>query len=197
MPEFASSALSYVTPAVVAVVGAIVLALAALIRVFREGSRKYDGNVGEEYDAWTKEGILEYYWGEHIHLGYYSKEERQPGFFAWGKKDFKQVRCRFCPMNRAADGSMWGACGDHLQAKYDFIDEMLKWSGAAEPTKVLDVGCGFGGTSRMLAAKYGNATVDGITLSPEQVKRGTELAEERCGSLPFCVTAAAARGRSL
>lgn len=25
--------------------------------------------MGEEYDAWTNEGILEAYWGEHIHLG--------------------------------------------------------------------------------------------------------------------------------
>ena len=27
------------------------------------------------YDAWTREGILEHYWGEHIHLGYYTDEE--------------------------------------------------------------------------------------------------------------------------
>jgi hypothetical protein len=25
------------------------------------GSRPYNGNVGDEYDAWTEEGILEYY----------------------------------------------------------------------------------------------------------------------------------------
>jgi MPBQ/MSBQ methyltransferase len=42
--------------------------------------------VGEEYDAWTQEGILEHYWGEHIHLGYYSDDERQAGY---KKKDFK------------------------------------------------------------------------------------------------------------
>jgi MPBQ/MSBQ methyltransferase len=66
-----------------------------------------------------------------------------------------------------------------LQAKYDFIDKMLEWSGSSDPMKVLDVGCGFGGTSRKLAAKFPGAAVDGITLSPEQVKRGTELATER------------------
>ena len=39
-------------------------------------SRKYeDGSVAREYDAWTQDGILEYYWGEHIHLGYYNEEE--------------------------------------------------------------------------------------------------------------------------
>lgn len=39
-------------------------------------SRTYgDGTVAKEYDSWTSDGILEYYWGEHIHLGYYNKKE--------------------------------------------------------------------------------------------------------------------------
>ena len=33
--------------------------------------------MGREYDAWTREKILEHYWGEHIHLGYYSDEEQK------------------------------------------------------------------------------------------------------------------------
>lgn len=33
--------------------------------------------MGREYDAWTREKILEHYWGEHIHLGYYSEETQQ------------------------------------------------------------------------------------------------------------------------
>ena len=49
--------------------------------------------MGDEYDAWTQEGILEHYWGEHIHLGYYSDAERRAGY---KKKDFK-VRSR--PVN--------------------------------------------------------------------------------------------------
>ena len=41
------------------------------------------GTVGEEYDAWTEEGILEYYWGEHIHLGYYTDEDMAKGAGPW------------------------------------------------------------------------------------------------------------------
>lgn len=120
-------------------------------------SRAYTSDsVAREYDAWTADGILEYYWGEHIHLGYYSPEEMEAGY---KKKNF-------------------------IQAKYDFIDEMMAFGGInADEDKganVLDVGCGFGGTSRYLAKALGpEAKVTGITLSPNQVKRGTELAEER------------------
>jgi len=123
----------------------------ALNKLFDQGSRAYDGNVGQEYDAWTEEGVLEYYWGEHIHLGYYTDAERAAGYT---KKNFKQ-------------------------AKYDFVDEMLRFSGAKEPKTILDVGCGFGGTSRHLAKKFRDAKVEGITLSPKQVQRGTELAKEQ------------------
>lgn len=120
-------------------------------------SRTYeDGSVAREYDAWTQDGILEYYWGEHIHLGYYTKEEMEAGY---KKKNF-------------------------IQAKYDFVDEMMKLGGISKEAdanaKVLDVGCGVGGTSRYLAKNLGSgADVTGITLSPNQVKRAQELAIEQ------------------
>ena len=56
---------------------------------------------------------------------------------------------------------------------------MLEWSATDTPRSVLDVGCGIGGTSRYLAKTYPGAQVTGITLSPNQVKRATELAKER------------------
>ena len=152
------------TPRLVAAAAAVALAGAAVAKrsVFDRPSRTYESgaSVGEAYDDWTREGVLEYYWGEHIHLGYYSDAERADGY---KKKDFKA-------------------------AKVDFVEEMLKWSGAAPESvsSVLDVGCGFGGTSRMLASKLPHASVKGITLSPEQVRRGTELAEHRnIGNVSF------------
>lgn len=137
---------------------AAVVGTAGVKFVLDRPSRKYeDGSVAREYDAWTQDGILEYYWGEHIHLGYYTKEEMEAGY---KKKDF-------------------------IEAKYDFVDEMMNLGGIGadkgdSEAKVLDVGCGVGGTSRYLAKKLGpKADVTGITLSPNQVKRATELAEEQ------------------
>uniref|UniRef100_A0A383V9Y5 Methyltransferase domain-containing protein n=1 Tax=Tetradesmus obliquus TaxID=3088 RepID=A0A383V9Y5_TETOB len=134
-----------------AVAGGVALALLALKRVYDTPSRTYNNNVGDEYDAWTNEGILEYYWGEHIHLGYYTEEERAAG---WWKADFKANKLRF-------------------------TQEMFKFSGSQQPKRILDVGCGFGGSSRWLASQFPDAEVIGITLSHKQVQRGTELAAER------------------
>jgi MPBQ/MSBQ methyltransferase len=93
-----------------------------------------------------------------------------------------------------------------IQAKYDFIDRMLEFANineASRPMKVLDVGCGIGGTARYLAKvswfscaaigfcrlttivvvhqKFGPPDwhVTGITLSPQQVERAKQLATEQ------------------
>ncbi|QPD04045.1 MAG: 2-methyl-6-phytyl-1,4-hydroquinone methyltransferase [Candidatus Nitrospira kreftii] len=101
-------------------------------------------SVANSYDDWTKDGILEFYWGEHIHLGHYGSPPR--------KNDF-------------------------LKAKSDFVHEMVQWGGLDKlpsGTTVLDVGCGIGGSSRILAREYGCA-VTGITISLQQVRRAQEL----------------------
>lgn len=130
-------------------IGAFVVFVAIAIALYLSSARRYQSanTVATSYDQWTEDGILEYYWGEHIHLGHYGSPP-QP-------KDF-------------------------LEAKADFVHEMVKWGGLDQlppGTTVLDVGCGIGGSSRILARDYG-FNVTGITISPQQVKRATELTPE-------------------
>jgi len=67
---------------------------------------------------------------------------------------------------------------DHRQAQVDMVDATLDWAGVAlgEGSAVVDVGCGIGGSSRQIAARYGSSGV-GITLSPKQAERATALSE--------------------
>jgi len=129
------------------------LILLALFFIWRINARKYitSSNVASAYDAWTQDKLLERLWGEHIHLGFYSE----------GKKH-----------------------SDFRMAKVKFVHELVKWSGLdklPKGSKILDVGCGIGGSSRILAKYYG-FNVTGITISPAQVKRARELtpAELNC-----------------
>ncbi|MFI5495806.1 methyltransferase domain-containing protein [Actinoplanes sp. NPDC051859] len=55
--------------------------------------------------------------------------------------------------------------------------ELMAFGGVPQGAKVLDSGCGIGASAVMLAAEAG-CTVEGITLSHEQVKRATEKAAE-------------------
>ena len=51
-----------------------------------------------------------------------------------------------------------------------------------ESMKVLDVGCGVGGTSIYLANKYKNINITGITVAEEQVHLATKFARQRNAS---------------
>ncbi len=122
------------------------IGLLTLCILWRINSRKYisSGTVASAYDAWTKDKLLERLWGEHIHLGYYPPETKNVDF---------------------------------RKAKSNFVHELVKWSGLDQLPKgsrILDVGCGIGGSSRILAKYYG-FNVTGITISPAQVKRAREL----------------------
>lgn len=131
------------------ILGFLVLLLVIGILIYLINPRTYQSSetVANSYDEWTQDGILEFYWGEHIHLGHYGLPPRHKNF---------------------------------LQAKSDFVHEMVKWGGLDKlppSTTVLDVGCGIGGSSRILAKDYG-FDVTGITISPQQVQRATELTPE-------------------
>ncbi len=128
------------------ILGWLLLLLSIGIALYLLTARRYESanSVATAYDAWTEDGILEFYWGEHIHLGYYGSPPQQQDF---------------------------------LTAKADFVHEMVRWGGLAglpAGTTVLDVGCGIGGSSRILGRDYGFA-VTGITISPGQVQRAQQL----------------------
>jgi tocopherol O-methyltransferase len=61
------------------------------------------------------------------------------------------------------------------EAQRVLIDRLLEWSGVQQPQSILDVGCGIGGSSLVLADRY-RAAVIGITLSPVQRDRASERA---------------------
>ncbi len=91
-------------------------------------------------------GLWENIWGEHMHHGYYGVD---------GKKQL-----------------------DRRQAQIDLIEELLRWSEyhpANGVPKIIDIGCGIGGSSLYLAEKL-QAEVVGITLSPVQANRAQERA---------------------
>ncbi|MGD1950671.1 MAG: methyltransferase domain-containing protein [Leptolyngbyaceae cyanobacterium] len=128
----------------------LLIALSALgIAAYLLTARRYQSSdsVANSYDQWTQDGILEFYWGEHIHLGHYGAPPRS--------KDF-------------------------LKAKADFVHEMVRWGGLAQlpsGTTLLDVGCGIGGSSRILARDY-QFDVTGVTICPQQVERAQQLTPE-------------------
>ncbi|KAL3931156.1 MAG: hypothetical protein SGPRY_001244 [Prymnesium sp.] len=77
---------------------------------------------------------------------------------------------------------------DHVQAQIDMVDATLDWANVSleAGAQVLDVGCGIGGSSRHIAARYGSGGV-GITLSPIQVERATALSRGMESRLRFQV----------
>ena len=70
-----------------------------------------------------------------------------------------------------------GATKSNREAQEDMIEEVLNWAGVTEVSKMVDVGCGLGGSSRHLSRKYG-CSAEGITLSPFQAKRGNEISRQ-------------------
>ncbi|MEG4504665.1 methyltransferase domain-containing protein [Microcoleus sp. F6_B4] len=133
--------------------------------------------IQQLYDA--SSGLWEQVWGEHMHHGYYGP-----------------------------DGNLKK---ERRQAQIDLIEELLAWAGVpsekalCESYRILDVGCGIGGSTLYLTEKFSSiaqnnlkldggvdrgfsrspelnktgasVTATGITLSPVQANRATERAK--------------------
>ncbi|MFZ9569285.1 MAG: methyltransferase domain-containing protein [Vulcanococcus sp.] len=130
---------------------AALLAAALLIGLavwsWRDRAFQTTASVAEAYDRWTDDRLLERLWGDHVHLGHYGNPP--------GHRDFRQ-------------------------AKEAFVHELVRWSGMDQlppGSRVLDVGCGIGGSARILARDYGFEVL-GISISPGQIARAEELTPE-------------------
>ena len=69
---------------------------------------------------------------------------------------------------------------NHKAAQVDMIDRSVSWAYGntmPNPTNMVDVGCGVGGSSRHISKKYG-CTGQGLSLSPYQIKRAKKFTEE-------------------
>ena len=130
-------------------------ALGAGAWLWLQRNRRYTGapSVSRAYDAWTEDRLLERLWGEHVHLGHYGNPP--------GRRDFRK-------------------------AKSDLVHELVRWSGLdrlPRGSRLLDVGCGIGGSARILARDYGFHVL-AISISPAQIARARELTppelQERC-----------------
>jgi MPBQ/MSBQ methyltransferase len=133
-------------------------ALALSFSLWKRRSRAYlsAASVAEAYDRWTDDRLLERLWGEHVHLGHYGTPPTQ--------RDFRA-------------------------AKENFVHELVRWSGfdrLPAGSRVLDVGCGIGGSARILARDYGFEVL-GISISPAQIARARELTPHSLAGCRFAV----------
>jgi MPBQ/MSBQ methyltransferase len=113
-------------------------------------------SVAAAYDRWTEDQLLERLWGDHVHLGYYGNPP--------GPRDFRA-------------------------AKTAFVHELVRWSGLdqlPQGSRLLDVGCGIGGSARILARDYGFEVL-GISSSPAQIARARTLTPPELNHCRFAV----------
>ena len=141
--------------------GPLLLVLAGALLLWQRRDRHFISSttVAEAYDRWTADRLLERLWGDHVHLGYYTKRPRSKA--------------------TASGRTPIGGAVDFRQAKVDFVHALVRWSGLDQlppGSKVLDVGCGIGGSARILARDYG-LDVLAISISPGQIQRARELTE--------------------
>ena len=131
----------------IALLAGAALVAGLLLWARRDRAFASTASVADAYDRWTDDQLLERLWGDHVHLGHYGDPPRP--------RDFRQ-------------------------AKVDFVHELVRWSGLDQlppGSRVLDVGCGIGGSARILARDYGFEVL-AISISPGQIERARQLTPE-------------------
>jgi len=90
-----------------------------------------------------------HFFGEHVHVGNY--------------KDLKAD----------LSNKSW------RQAQHDHVQEILAFAGIKHADKLLDVGCGYGGTAASIVEKLPGCSAVGINISSFQVEAGNKLAARK------------------
>ncbi len=141
------------------------LAWVIVLILLRNPSRSYTGpaSVSGIYDMWANDPKMKFYWGNHLHAGFYG----QPA----GRKDF--IRAKFDMIDALAN---WGIA----QPAPTILQQLENPQPGAIPIRILDVGCGVGGSAVYLAERWGKGVqITGITLSGVQADYATRLARSR------------------
>ena len=119
--------------------------------------------IADFYDE--SSGIWEDMWGEHMHHGYYERT----GSFSLEEHRVAQVLM----IDRTIDWAYGGGNRDRVAAEM------------GTEGRVLDVGCGIGGSSRHIVRSLGSGWKGaGVTLSPAQAQRANELTVAAFGDNP-------------
>eukprot|EP00924_Labyrinthula_sp_SR-Ha-C_P013407 augustus_masked-scaffold_5-processed-gene-1.15-mRNA-1 protein AED:0.28 eAED:0.28 QI:0/-1/0/1/-1/1/1/0/338 len=120
-------------------------------------------SVGKEYDQWAADGVLEKFWGEHIHHGYFGED---------GKDKVGSIKAKEILIEKLIEFASFVETADKVKN--------AKKSGSL---KILDIGCGIGGSSRFLARwaieKGIKVETYGVTLSDKQVERARQLSKQQ------------------
>ncbi|MCG2787150.1 MAG: methyltransferase domain-containing protein [Anaerolineae bacterium] len=133
-----------------------------IVVLLRKPSRRYSGpgSVSGVYDTWTTDQKMKFYWGNHLHAGFYGQPPE--------RKDFIRAK-----LDMIDEMVRWGIA----QPDPRLIERLENPVANASRIKILDVGSGMGGTALHLAQRWPkSAHITGITISSAQTTHATRLA---------------------
>jgi len=136
-----------------------------IILLLRKPSRHYTGpaSVSSVYDTWTTDPKMKFYWGDHLHAGFYGQPPVQ--------KDFIKAK-----LDMIDEMVNWGIA----QPDPSLFDRLENPQINNPRINILDIGCGVGGTALHLAQRWStSAHVTGITISSAQARQAIALAHFR------------------